>query len=98
MASPTTYSTAVQELYVAYFGRPADYFGLQNFETALSNANAPTDIAHLAAAYSTNSAVKTLVDAFGASNESQALYGTIGSSVGNTNAFVNAIFENMFGR
>ena len=93
MSSASSYSTLVQELYVAYFGRPADYFGLQNFEAALAAANAPTDPAALAAAYSTNAAVKTLVDSFGTSHESTALYGS-----GSTESFVNAIFENLFNR
>ena len=93
MASASSYSSLVQELYVAYFGRPADYFGLQNFEAALAAANAPTDPAALAAAYSTNAAVKTLVDSFGTSHESTALYGS-----GSTESFVNAIFENLFNR
>ena len=93
MASAASYSTLVQQLYVAYFGRPADYFGLQNFEAALAAANAPTDPAALAAAYSTNAAVKTLVDSFGTSHESTALYGS-----GSTESFVNAIFENLFNR
>jgi hypothetical protein len=91
--SASSYANLVQDLYVAYFGRPADYFGLQNFEAALAAANAPTDAAALAAAYSTNSAVKSLVDAFGTSAESTALYGS-----GTTESFVNAIFENLFNR
>jgi S-layer protein len=98
MSAPTTYSTVVQELYVAYFGRPADYFGLQNFEAALSAAGAPTDLVHLAAAYESNAAVKTLVDTFGKSTESQTLFGTIGASATSADNFVNAIFENLFGR
>ncbi|HEY8023236.1 MAG TPA: DUF4214 domain-containing protein, partial [Burkholderiaceae bacterium] len=93
MASASSYSTLVQELYVAYFGRPADYFGLQNFEAALASANAPTDAAGLSAAYSTNAAVKSLVDSFGTSAESAALYGS-----GSTESFVTAIFENLLNR
>jgi len=93
MASAASYSTLVQDLYVAYFGRPADYFGLQNFESALAAANAPIDAAGLATAYSTNAAVKSLVDSFGTSAESIALYGS-----GSTESFVNAVFENLFGR
>jgi len=93
MTTAASYSSLVQELYVAYFGRPADYYGLQNFETALAAANAPTDPAALALAYSTNAAVKSLVDSFGTSAESTALYGS-----GSTESFVNAIFENLFGR
>jgi len=98
MSAPTTYSTIAQELYVAYFGRPADYFGLQNFEAALSAAGAPTDLAHLAAAYESNAAVKTLVDTFGKSTESQKLFGAIDASAASADNFVNAIFENLFGR
>jgi len=93
MASASSYSTLVQELYVAYFGRPADYFGLQNFEAALAAASAPTDIGGLVAAYSTNTAVKSLIDSFGTSAESAALYGT-----GSTESFVTAIFENLLNR
>ena len=93
MASASSYSTLVQELYVAYFGRPADYFGLQNFEAALAAANAPTTISALVAAYSTNSAVKSLIDSFGTSAESAALYGS-----GSTESFVTAIFENLLNR
>ena len=93
MASAASYSTLVQELYVAYFGRPADYYGLQNFEAALAAANAPTDPAALATAYSTNAAIKSLVDSFGTSAESIALYGS-----GSTESFVNAIFENLIDR
>src|SRR5579871_4637464 len=93
MSSASSYSAVVQELYVAYFGRPADYFGLQNFEAALAAAGAPTDAGALVGAYSTNSAVKTLIDSFGNSAESAALYGS-----GSTESFVNAIFENLFNR
>jgi len=93
MASASSYSTVVQDLYVAYFGRPADYYGLQNFETALAAADAPTTLSGLEAAYSTNAAVKTLVDSFGTSAESTALYGS-----GSTESFVNAIFENLLNR
>ena len=98
MTSATNYNSAVQELYVTYFGRPADYFGLQNFENALLNANAPTDLGQLAAAYNTNPAVHALVDSFGTSTESQNLFGAITDSNASTNAFVNAIFANLFGR
>ena len=93
MTSAASYSNLVQDLYVAYFGRPADYFGLQNFEAALAAANAPTDAAGLAAAYSSNAAVKSLVDSFGTSAESASLYGS-----GSTASFVNAVFENLFNR
>jgi len=87
------YATVVQELYVAYFGRPADPAGLLNFENALLAAGAPTDIQDLANAYATNSSVQALVNSFGNSAESQALYGN-----GSTTAFVTAVFSNVLGR
>ncbi|MBV8634438.1 MAG: DUF4214 domain-containing protein [Burkholderiaceae bacterium] len=87
------YQNAVQQLYVAYFGRPADPIGLVNFENALLAANAPTDINGLNAAYSTNAAVKTLIDSFGTSNESKTLYGS-----GTTTDFVIKVFQNVLGR
>ncbi len=93
MTTAQSYSNLVQELYVAYFGRPADYYGLQNFESALSTAGASTDAAGLFAAYSSNAAVKALIDAFGTSAESTSLYAST-----TTEGFVNAIYENLFHR
>ena len=92
-ATAANYQNAVEQLYVAYFGRPADPGGLVNFENALLAAGAPTDIQGLTAAYSTNPAVRTLIDSFGASKESQTLYGS-----GTSSAFVTAVFENVLGR
>ena len=93
MTSATNYDNLVSELYVAYLGRPADYPGQQNFSAALANIAAPTDAAGLLALYNTNATVKSLVDAFGASAESQALYGN-----GSVESFVTAIYENLFNR
>ncbi len=87
------YESAVQELYVAYFGRPADPNGLTNFENALLAANAPTDVEGISTAYATNTAIQSLVDSFGNSKESQTLYGN-----GNATAFVTAVFQNVLGR
>ncbi|HEY8026339.1 MAG TPA: DUF4214 domain-containing protein [Burkholderiaceae bacterium] len=89
----SNYSDAVQELYIAYFGRPADPGGLANFEAALAADNAPTDIANLSLAYKSDAAVRTLIDSFGSSAESLALYGS-----GSTADFVTAIFQNVLGR
>ncbi|HJV81183.1 DUF4214 domain-containing protein, partial [Noviherbaspirillum sp.] len=86
------YTTAVQELYVAYFGRPADSTGLTNFATVLANAGAPADIQGLNNAYSSNSTVRWAIDAFGNSDESKALY------TGDTRSFVTAIYSNVLSR
>ncbi len=92
-ATASDYQNAVQELYVSYFGRPADPSGLANFEAALLAANAPPDIQGLNNAYATNAAVRALVNSFGTSAESVALYGN-----GSTIAFVTAVYQNVLGR
>ena len=99
MSTSANYATVVQELYVAYFGRPADPTGLQNFEAALAAANAPTTLAGLSADYATNPAIAALVNAFGDSGESGRLYGTaISASAGAAQQFVTAVFEDLFNR
>ncbi len=88
----SAYNTVVQQLYIAYFGRPADSSGLANFTSRLAQANAATTMAGIDTAYKTNAAIKELVDAFGTSAESAALYS------GDTSAFVTAIYNNVFNR
>ncbi|HEX7643297.1 MAG TPA: DUF4214 domain-containing protein [Burkholderiaceae bacterium] len=92
-AAAASYNDTVQELYIAYFGRPADPTGLANFEAILQAINAPSDLPSLSAAYGRNPGFKSLIDSFGNSAESNTLYG--GSTTG---AFVTAIFKNVLGR
>ena len=88
-----SYETVVQQLYIAYFGRPADTGGLLNQENTLLAAGAPTDIAGVTEAYKTNSAVRGLIDLFGTSAESGRLYA--GST---TTDFVTAIYTHVLNR
>ena len=86
------YQQSVQQLYVAYFGRPADAGGLASFEAQLASAGAPTDVQKLTGAYASNQAIHSLVDSFAVSDESKALYS------GDTRAFVTAIYANVLNR
>lgn len=91
-AAASDYSTAVQQLYIAYFGRPADTSGLSNFSAQLAAIGAPSDIQGLVAAYATNPTIHALIDSFGTSAESNALY------TGDTTSFVTAIYKNVLNR
>lgn len=92
------YQDAVQALYISYFGRPADPIGLINFETALANAGAPTDLSQLCPAAAGNPAIEALLASFGTSAESQKLYGSVSGTGGNVQDFVKAVFQNVFNR
>ncbi len=95
------YISVVQQLYVSYFGRPADYYGLQNFSAALDKMGAPKTFADLQAAVQADKAGTTelskLVNSFNSSAESVALYGNDSTQIG-IGKFVNAIYQNVLGR
>lgn len=86
------YGSATQQLYIAYFGRPADPYGLVHFKAQLEKGQAPLEMPALDAAYGSNGALKQLVNSFADSVESQALY------TGSTDAFVSAIYKNVLAR
>jgi hypothetical protein len=86
------YQEVVQQIYIAYFGRPADVDGLAYYEAKFMAAGAPVTLAELGRAYDTNPAIRTLVDSFSTSAESAALY------PGDNNSFVLAIYQNLFNR
>jgi len=86
------FNNVVQQLYIAYFGRPADPTGLANFTAQLAAEDAPADIQQFNSAYNANPKVKSLIDSFGTSPESNALY------TGGTESFVTAIYGNVLGR
>ncbi|MFM0142928.1 beta strand repeat-containing protein [Paraburkholderia sp. RL18-085-BIA-A] len=73
-----SFAEQVQQAYLAYYGRPADPAGQQFWVNQLTAANGN---------------LNTIINAFGNSAESTALYG--GSS---TAAQVNAIYQTLFGR
>jgi S-layer protein len=93
------YNAVVQQLYVSYFGRPADYYGLQNFEAQLNALGAPTTVTDLNTAVQADptSALAKLVNSFSSAPESVALYGT-GTDIISISKFVNAIYNNVLNR
>ena len=95
------YVAVVQQLYVSYFGRPADYYGLQSFTAQLDALKAPTDFEALNALVqkdkTNTTALSKLVNSFNASAESASLYGTDNSTIG-LSKFVAAIYTNVLGR
>lgn len=93
------YNSVVQQLYVSYFGRPADFYGLKNFTEALDAMAAPKTFAELTAAVQAQptGALANLVAGFSNSEESIALYGNDTSDVG-ISKFVAAVYQNFLGR
>ena len=89
---PTAYSTVAQQLYLSYFGRPADPGGLRNFSSQLAEANAPTTLNGINSAMNTNAGLKALIESLGTSDESLALYGS------DTIGFISAIYTNVLNR
>ncbi|UOD31956.1 DUF4214 domain-containing protein [Massilia violaceinigra] len=86
------YDEVVQALYVAYFGRAADAGGMRSFQEQLARLDAPHDIVGISSAYGSNPALRQLIDSFGKSAESDALYPD------GVPAFVGAIYKNVLGR
>ncbi|PVY77085.1 hypothetical protein C7414_10825 [Cupriavidus alkaliphilus] len=74
----SAYYDQVQKVYVAYYGRPADPTGLEFWATKLDGVGGN---------------LNAIIDAFGNSAESTALYG--GQTHGEK---INAIYQQMFGR
>lgn len=91
------YTNVLQQFYISYFGRPADPIGLQSAAQALNNAGAPTTTQGLVTSYATNATVRTLIDNFGNSAESAALYGSVTTPDTITN-FVTQIYLNVLDR
>jgi hypothetical protein len=92
MLTAGDYKDLVQQIYVAYFGRPADAAGLLYFENLLLAARAPTTLPELVRVYDSNAAVKAILDTFANSTESALLY------PGNNSVFILAVYTNLFNR
>ncbi|NHZ82680.1 DUF4214 domain-containing protein [Massilia sp. CCM 8695] len=86
------YGELTQALYIGYFGRAADVGGLKSFQDQLGSLGSPTSATDLSARYAKDPAVKNLIDSFGTSAESKALYS------GDTKTFVKAVFNNVLNR
>jgi hypothetical protein len=86
------YFASVQKVYLAYFGRPADYAGLRYFADLLQGYGAPSDIAALQASAGTNAQIKAVLDIFSGSKESLDLY------AGDNGAFIDAVYNYLFSR
>lgn len=92
MAVAADYTAVAEQLYIAYFGRPADHTGLATMTANLLNGGAPTSIGDFGAAYTTNPTVKAILDNFGNSTESATLY------TGTDSQFITAIYQNVLNR
>ncbi|AKU24025.1 DUF4214 domain-containing protein [Massilia sp. NR 4-1] len=93
------YIDVAQQLYVSYFGRPADPYGLDSYTKQLDALGAPKTIAELETlvASKTKPALNALVNSFNNSDESIKLYGNDNTQLG-VSKFVAALYQNIFGR
>lgn len=87
-----TYDATLQQMYMTYFGRPADPAGLVYWNRQLEAILAPPEPATLAARYRSDARVRAVFDAFAGSRESQQLY------PGTTATFVDGVYRNLFNR
>lgn len=86
------YANALQHLYIAHFGRPAEPAGMYYWNRQLQLAGAPAEPTQLAAHYRSSAQVRLVFDSFAGSGESRALY------PGETAQFVDGIYRNLFNR
>ncbi len=75
VASSPSYTSVMQQLYVGFFGRPADPGGLAWYAGMLEGLKAPSDLPALAAAYDHDPQVRALIDTLSNSPEARTLHG-----------------------
>ena len=92
MSIPEEYANALQHVYLAYFGRPAEPAGLAYWNGQLRIAGAATDPAGLARQFGINPGVNRVFGAFSASTEYHALY------PGSAADFIDGVYRNLFNR
>jgi hypothetical protein len=88
----TDYARLLQQIYIGYFGRPADPGGQDFWADKYAAAGMPRDIAELWRLYGSAASIRELVDVFGKSKESNDMY------AGDDDAFIDAIYYNIFSR
>lgn len=88
----TEYVELTQNLYIGFFGRPADAQGLAYWTKIFSDNNLPLTFPEWVTGYGTDANVKSVLDTLVASLEAQELY------VSNNASFINAIYQNGFNR
>jgi hypothetical protein len=97
LGAAANYEALVQQLYLGYFGRPADPAGLAFYANAMRTTNAPSTIQGLIDAYAGNADVRELLDGFANSAESQQLYPAC-DWIGCDYQWVYALYRGLFSR
>ncbi|WP_256078815.1 M4 family metallopeptidase [Massilia sp. YIM B04103] len=90
------YQWLVEQLYLAYTGRPGEPSGVSLWAEHLQAAAAPKKLAQFIEAYDANPGVKAVVDRFAQSPESLAFYPA--EPAGSYDRLIAAVFQNAFGR
>lgn len=97
LGAAANYEELVQQLYLGYFGRPADPAGLAFYANAMRSTNAPATVQGLRDAYASNEQVRQLLDGFANSVESQQLYPSC-DWIGCDYTWVYALYQGLFSR
>lgn len=86
------YFSLIDQLYVGYYGRPADAAGRQFWAKVLKDGGAATTLRGLREQYGVNATVRNVVDQLGNSEESRTLY------PGSAGVFIDSIYRNLLNR